>query len=44
VRRVEAALGNGVKKVYPSEYGALKRLRRVVTSPAPAGLRLIALR
>lgn len=44
IRRMEQALGNGIKKVYPSEYGALTRLRRVITPPPAAGLRLIALR
>jgi len=31
VRDVEASLGDGVKRVYESEMGALKRLRRVVS-------------
>ena len=30
IRTTEAALGNGVKKVYDSEQGSLKKLRRVV--------------
>jgi Sialic acid synthase len=29
IRVSEAALGDGVKKVYPSEMGSLKRLRRL---------------
>jgi len=33
VRAIEESLGDGVKRVYQSEMGALKRLRR--TSPAP---------
>ncbi len=32
IRDTEQSLGDGVKKVYDSELGALKRLRRVVTS------------
>jgi N-acetylneuraminate synthase len=29
IRVSEAALGDGVKKVYPSEMGSMKRLRRL---------------
>jgi N-acetylneuraminate synthase len=35
VRAIEEGLGDGVKRVYQSELGALKRLRR---SPTPAPL------
>ena len=34
VRTIEEALGDGVKRVYQSELGALKRLRRTV-APVP---------
>ncbi len=36
IRDVEAALGDGVKRVYPGELGARAKLRRV-QAPAPAG-------
>ena len=29
IRVIEAALGDGVKKVYPGELAAMKKLRRV---------------
>jgi N-acetylneuraminate synthase len=31
IRDIELAMGDGIKRVYESEMGALKRLRRVVT-------------
>jgi len=36
IRDIEQSLGDGVKRVYESEMGALKKLRRVPGSPAPA--------
>jgi N-acetylneuraminate synthase len=36
LRDIEQALGDGVKQVYDSEAGALKKLRRVRTAAAPA--------
>lgn len=43
IRLVESALGSGVKQVYDSELGALKRLRRVFPS-GPAEFKLVASR
>jgi len=34
LRAIEEALGDGVKRVYQSELGALRRLRRVTSEPA----------
>ena len=32
VRDIETAMGDGVKRVYDSELGAMKRLRRILTN------------
>jgi N-acetylneuraminate synthase len=37
IREVEAALGDGVKRRYPSELPALRKLRRVPGTPASTG-------
>ena len=34
IRDIELAMGDGVKKVYESELGALKRLRKVIPAPS----------
>jgi N-acetylneuraminate synthase len=36
VRLIEQSLGDGVKRVYQSEYPIIKKLRRVGASPVPA--------
>ncbi|GAA3377678.1 hypothetical protein GCM10017750_24270 [Streptomyces racemochromogenes] len=39
IRTIETALGDGVKRVYPSELGPMKKLRRIQgTLPAPAAI------
>lgn len=35
IRDIEASLGDGVKKVYPSELGPMKKLRRVMADEEP---------
>ncbi len=35
IRAVEAALGDGVKQVYPGELAAMKKLRRVTGVAGP---------
>jgi N-acetylneuraminate synthase len=36
IRTVEKSLGDGIKKIYESELGAMKKLRRHVSTPWPA--------
>jgi len=36
-RTIEASMGDGVKRVYPSEVPILEKLRRVITVPAQVG-------
>jgi N-acetylneuraminate synthase len=43
IRLTEQALGTGIKEVYPSERGALARLRRVI-APAAAEFKIAGLR
>ncbi|RST06307.1 hypothetical protein EF910_11390, partial [Streptomyces sp. WAC07149] len=39
IRTIETALGDGVKRVYPSELGPMRKLRRIQgTLPAPAAI------
>jgi len=42
LRDIEEALGDGVKRVYESERGALKRLRRVAAESGPAPVAVAA--
>ena len=36
IRDIERSLGDGVKRVYPSELGQRQKLRRVAGDPAPS--------
>ncbi|MEU9003703.1 N-acetylneuraminate synthase family protein, partial [Streptomyces sp. NPDC048551] len=38
IRTIETALGDGVKRVYASELGPMKKLRRVQGTPAAEGV------
>jgi N-acetylneuraminate synthase len=42
IRTIEAALGDGVKKVYDSELGPMKKLRRVTGVVAEAEIAVAA--
>lgn len=44
IRDTEKALGDGIKRVYASELGALKKLRRVVSSNGNGAAQLTAAR
>jgi N-acetylneuraminate synthase len=34
IRDIELSLGDGIKRVYDSELGAMKRLRRAINTPS----------